>query len=239
MNSYGSTSSTAIIQESKAKLTKADAEEAIKILIEYLGDDPHREGLIDTPRRVIKSFKEFYAGYDLNGEEILSKTFEDVEKKINEEISLDNTEKSAIKEINIDFKDKYIRLYSEFENYRKRTAKEKIDIITNSSEKVLKEILPVLDDFERAISNNKNVNEASAIKEGIELIHNKFYKILTNQGLTPMKSIEKDFDPDIHEAITKIPAPKDKMKGKVIDVIEKGYTLNEKVIRFAKVVVGE
>ena len=90
-----------------------------------------------------------------------SKQKEDVEKKINEEISLDNTEKSAIKEINIDFKDKYIRLYSEFENYRKRTAKEKIDIITNSSEKVLKEILPVLDDFERAISNNKNVNEAS------------------------------------------------------------------------------
>jgi GTP cyclohydrolase I len=79
MNSYGSTSSTAIIQESKAKLTKADAEEAIKTLIEYLGDDPNREGLIDTPRRVIKSFKEFYAGYDLNGEEILSKTFEDVE----------------------------------------------------------------------------------------------------------------------------------------------------------------
>jgi|TARA_Y100000389_G_C17368448_1_gene467658 molecular chaperone GrpE len=168
-----------------------------------------------------------------------SKQKEDVEKKINEEISLDNSEKSAIKEINIDFKDKYIRLYSEFENYRKRTAKEKIDIITNSSEKVLKEILPVLDDFERAISNNKNVNEASAIKEGIELIHNKFYKILTNQGLSPMESIEKDFDPDIHEAITKIPAPKDKMKGKVIDVIEKGYTLNEKVIRFAKVVVGE
>ena len=168
-----------------------------------------------------------------------SKQKEDVEKKINEEISLDNTEKSAIKEINIDFKDKYIRLYSEFENYRKRTAKEKIDIITNSSEKVLKEILPVLDDFEIAISNNKNVNEASVIKEGLELIHNKFYKILTNQGLTPMKSIEKDFDPDIHEAITKIPAPKDKMKGKVIDVIEKGYTLNEKVIRFAKVVVGE
>ena len=103
----------------------------------------------------------------------------------------------------------------------------------------MKEILPVLDDFERAISNNKNVNEASVIKEGLELIHNKFYKILTNQGLTPMKSIEKDFDPDIHEAITKIPAPKDKMKGKVIDVIEKGYALNEKVIRFAKVVVGE
>lgn len=149
------------------------------------------------------------------------------------------SEESVVKEINIDFKDKYVRLYSEFENYRKRTAREKIDIITNASENVLKEIIPILDDFERAIANNENVEEISTIKEGFELIHNKIFKTLTNQGLTPMDSIGKSFDPDIHEAITKIPATNDKMKGKVMDVIEKGYTLNEKVIRFAKVVVGE
>jgi len=161
----------------------------------------------------------------------------EAEEKV--ETSNEQKEESTVKEINVDFKDKYIRLYSEFENYRKRTAKEKIDIITNASENLLKEILPVIDDFERAIVNNEKVSEAKTIKEGFELIHNKLYKTLTNQGLKPMDAIEKNFDPDIHEAITKIPAPKNKLKGKVIDVVEKGYTINDKVIRFAKVVVGE
>ena len=161
----------------------------------------------------------------------------EAEEKV--ETSNEQNEESTVKEINVDFKDKYIRLYSEFENYRKRTAKEKIDIITNASENLLKEILPVIDDFERAIVNNEKVSEAKTIKEGFELIHNKLYKTLTNQGLKPMDAIEKNFDPDIHEAITKIPAPKNKLKGKVIDVVEKGYTINDKVIRFAKVVVGE
>jgi molecular chaperone GrpE len=159
------------------------------------------------------------------------------EKK--KELPKDQKEEKIVTEVNVDFKDKYIRLYSEFENYRKRTAKEKIDIITNASENLLKEILPVIDDFERAIVNNKEVKEAETIKEGFELIHNKLYKTLTNQGLKPMDSIHKDFDPDIHEAITKVPAPKNKLKGKIIDVIEKGYTINDKVIRFAKVVIGE
>ena len=164
---------------------------------------------------------------------------EESEKETKVDSANEASEESVVKEINIDFKDKYVRLYSEFENYRKRTAREKIDIITNASENVLKEIIPILDDFERAIANNENVEEISTIKEGFELIHNKIFKTLTNQGLTSMDSIGKSFDPDIHEAITKIPATKNKMKGKVMDVIEKGYTLNEKVIRFAKVVVGE
>ena len=168
-----------------------------------------------------------------------NKAKEESEKEINVDTSKETSNETTIKEINLDFKDKYIRLYSEFENYRKRTAREKIDIITNASENVLKEIIPVLDDFERAITNNEKVEDLSIIKKGFELIHNKMYKTLTNQGLKPMDSIGKSFDPDIHEAITKIPAPKNKMKGKVIDVIEKGYTLNEKVIRFAKVVIGE
>jgi len=160
-------------------------------------------------------------------------------EEIKEQVSKDQNEEKIVTEINVDFKDKYIRLYSEFENYRKRTAKEKIDIITNASENLLKEILPVLDDFERAITNNKEVKEAKTIKEGFELIHNKLYKTLTNQGLKPMDALHKEFDPDIHEAITKVPAPKKKLKGKIIDVIEKGYTINDKVIRFAKVVIGE
>jgi molecular chaperone GrpE len=161
------------------------------------------------------------------------------EEEIKEQVTKDLKEEKIVTEINVDFKDKYIRLYSEFENYRKRTAKEKIDIITNASENLLKEILPVVDDFERAIINNKEVKEAKTIKEGFELIHNKLYKTLTNQGLKPMDALHKEFDPDIHEAITKVPAPKKKLKGKIIDVIEKGYTINDKVIRFAKVVIGE
>lgn len=160
-------------------------------------------------------------------------------KQIKEQVSKDQNEEKIVTEINVDFKDKYIRLYSEFENYRKRTAKEKIDIITNVSENLLKEILPVVDDFERAIINNKEVKEAKTIKEGFELIYNKLYKTLTNQNLKPMDALHKEFDPDIHEAITKVPAPKKKLKGKIIDVIEKGYTINDKVIRFAKVVIGE
>ena len=150
-----------------------------------------------------------------------------------------NSSENEIQKEDQDFKEKYIRLYSEYENYRKRTAKEKIDLITNASENVIKELLPILDDFERAIDNNKNVEDASILKEGFDLIYSKMHKGLVNQGLKPMEANGKDFDSEIHEAITKIPAPNEKLKGKVVDVIEKGYQINEKVIRYAKVVVGE
>jgi len=150
-----------------------------------------------------------------------------------------NSSENEIQKEDQDFKEKYIRLYSEYENYRKRTAKEKIDLITNASENVIKELLPILDDFERAIDNNKNVEDASVLKEGFDLIYSKMHKGLINQGLKPMEANGKDFDSEIHEAITKIPAPNEKLKGKVVDVIEKGYKINEKVIRYAKVVIGE
>ena len=150
-----------------------------------------------------------------------------------------NSSENEIQKEDQDFKEKYIRLYSEYENYRKRTAKEKIDLITNASENVIKELLPILDDFERAIDNNKNVEDASVLKEGFDLIYSKMHKGLVNQGLKPMEANGKDFDSEIHEAITKIPAPNEKLKGKVVDVIEKGYQIHQKVIRYAKVVVGE
>ena len=159
-------------------------------------------------------------------------------KPEDKEVEKNISEKEIQKE-DQDFKEKYIRLYSEYENYRKRTAKEKIDLITNASENVIKELLPILDDFERAIDNNKNVEDASILKEGFDLIYSKMHKGLVNQGLKPMEANGKDFDSEIHEAITKIPAPNEKLKGKVVDVIEKGYQINEKVIRYAKVVVGE
>lgn len=139
------------------------------------------------------------------------------------------------KEVN----DKYLRLYSDFENYRKRSAKEKIDLINNASEGIMRELLAVMDDFERAITNNKNSDDIDSVKEGFELIHHKFKHILTQKGLKPMDAKGKDFDTDLHEAVTNIPAPEKKLVGKVVDVAEKGYFLNDKVLRFAKVIVGQ
>ena len=135
--------------------------------------------------------------------------------------------------------DKYLRLYSEFDNYRKRTSKERLELFKTAGQDILTDLLPVLDDFERAILKMDSSDDSEAIQTGINLIYNKFKSILENKGLKHFKSIETEFDPEVHEAITKIPAPSKKLKGKVVDEIEKGYMLNDKVIRFAKVVVGE
>ncbi|MDF2449630.1 MAG: nucleotide exchange factor GrpE [Bacteroidota bacterium] len=134
--------------------------------------------------------------------------------------------------------DKYLRLYSEFDNYRKRTIKEKSDIIRSAGEDVFKAIIPSIDDFERAIKANETVSDAEPIKEGIKLIYHKLKSACTQKGLEPIESIGKPFNVDIMESITNVPAPSDDMKGKVIDEVEKGYKLGDKVIRFAKVVVG-
>ncbi|MCP9763587.1 nucleotide exchange factor GrpE [Lacihabitans soyangensis] len=134
-------------------------------------------------------------------------------------------------------KDKYIRLYSEFENFRRRTAKEKIETIMNATEGLMKELIPVLDDFERAQKSMETSEDVKAIKEGIDLIFNKFQKTLASKGLKPMESKDQTFDVELHECITQFAAGDDK-KGTVVDEIEKGYYLNDKVIRYAKVVVG-
>ena len=168
---------------------------------------------------------------------------EKVKKKSDLEETLDkdvqNEELQKLQQEKNEFQDKFIRLYSKFENFRKRTAKEKLDIINNASKDVLIDLLPVLDDFERAIQNNQDSDDSEAIKEGFNLIYNKFSKSLQSKGLKSMDSKNNPFDVDLHEAITNIPAPKDDLKGKVVDVIEKGYYLNDKVLRFAKVVVGQ
>lgn len=134
--------------------------------------------------------------------------------------------------------DKYIRLYSEFDNYRKRTNKEKLELISTASAGVLKDMLTVLDDFERAIANNEQVDDINAVKEGFQLIHNKFKSILEAKGLKQMTAKGEAFDPELHEAIANIPAPSEDLKGKVVDDVERGYFLNDKVVRYAKVVVG-
>ncbi|HIN39183.1 MAG TPA: nucleotide exchange factor GrpE [Flavobacteriales bacterium] len=134
--------------------------------------------------------------------------------------------------------DRFLRLYSEFDNYKRRTAKERLDLFKTASEEIVVAMLPVLDDFDRAIKSNEETNDSEVLKEGIILVRNKFKGVLEQKGLEPMDSQGKPFDTDIHEALTKIPATKKKFKGKVMDVIEKGYLLNGKVIRYAKVVVG-
>ena len=142
-------------------------------------------------------------------------------------------EKAKYAELN----DKYLRLFSEFDNYRKRTAKEKIDLTATASESVIKDILPVLDDFERALQNmEKNGNETDI--QGVTLIFNKLKDILKKKGLEEIEAMGVEFNTDEHEALTMIPAPEEDKKGKVLDVIQKGYKLNGKVIRFARVVVG-
>jgi molecular chaperone GrpE len=134
-------------------------------------------------------------------------------------------------------KDKYVRLYAEFDNFRRRSSKEKLEMIQSANEQLLVALLPVVDDFERAEKSFKDRNDKEA--EGFFLIQNKLTKTLEQYGVKAMEvSKETDFNPDLHEAITQLPAPDEKLKGKILDVVQKGYLLNEKVIRFAKVVVG-
>lgn len=135
--------------------------------------------------------------------------------------------------------DKYLRLYSEFENFRRRTAKEKLDSMHSGSADLVRDLLPVIDDFDRALSSNEIVDDPEALKEGFKLIHSKFLRVLEQKGLKSMDSMEKPFDTEYHEAITNIPAPTDDLKGKVVDVAEKGYFFKDKIIRYAKVVVGQ
>jgi len=135
-------------------------------------------------------------------------------------------------------RDKYVRLYAEFDNYKRRTTKERIDLLQSAAKDILIDLLPVLDDFERAIKSMDAAKEIKAVKEGVSLVHHKLKNILLQKGLKEMKSQGEVFNADLHEAITNIPAPTEKLKGKVVDELEKGYYLNDKVIRFAKVVVG-
>ena len=139
-----------------------------------------------------------------------------------------------------ELKDKQIRLFAEFENFKKRTAKERIDLFRNAGVEFFEAMLPILDDFDRAAKHREEVKDTQELLKGFDLIHSKLHGILEQKGLKSMdSSVGKDFDTDFHEAITQIPAPSADMKGKVIDETEKGYFLNDKVIRYAKVVVGQ
>lgn len=136
-------------------------------------------------------------------------------------------------------KDKYLRLSAEFDNYRKRTMKEKAELILNGGEKSISSILPIVDDFERALKNIETATDVAAVKEGVELIYNKFMSVLGQNGVKVIETKEQPLDTDYHEAIAVIPAPNEALKGKILDCVQTGYILNDKVIRHAKVVVGE
>jgi len=139
----------------------------------------------------------------------------------------------------IELKDKHIRLQAEFDNYRKRTLKERMELLKTASESLLISILPVVDDFDRAVQSIDLTSEDSHLKDGIVLIYSKFQDFLKQNGVREIEAKGHEFDTDLHEAITKIPAPTKELKGKIVDVVQKGYYLNDKVIRFSKVVIGE
>jgi len=139
----------------------------------------------------------------------------------------------------LELKDKHIRLQAEFDNYRKRTLKERMELLKTASESLLVSILPVIDDFDRAVQTLDNVEEESHLKDGVMLIYNKFQDFLKQNGVKEIEAKEQTFDTDLHEAITTFAAPTEDLKGKIIDVVQKGYYLNDKVIRHSKVVIGE
>ena len=158
---------------------------------------------------------------------------QDTEKELSVEEQLDAAKKE-IEELN----DKLLRKIAEVDNYRKRTLKEKTELILNGGEKTIVSILPVIDDMERALKNMKNADDVAAVLEGVELIYKKFMDILSKQGVSVIETKDADFNVDIHEAIAQLPAPTEELKGKVMDCTLTGYKLNDKVIRHAQVVVG-
>ena len=162
---------------------------------------------------------------------------EDEEQPAKDELL--NDELKAAQEVIEDQKDKYLRLSAEFDNYRKRTLKEKSELILNGGEKTITSFLPIIDDFQRALQNMETATDVDAVKEGMSLIYDKFIAVLAQNGVKPIETENQPLNTDYHEAVAVVPAPTEKQKGKILDSLQTGYTLNDKVIRHAKVVVGE
>ena len=172
-------------------------------------------------------------------ENILDDAIEEAEEKDAGNEEGVSSEKEELKADLEKEKDKFLRLFAEFENYKRRTSKERVEMFKTANQDVIQSMLPVLDDFDRALNEISKAKDKNLLK-GVELIHNKFRETLRAKGLEVMKIKEgDDFDADIHEAITQIPAPSDKLKGKIVDVVEKGYKLGDRIIRYPKVVTGK
>jgi len=177
---------------------------------------------------------------NLNEEQVLGSAEEEesAEEAVEEEAEEEKKEASPEEKL-AELQDRYLRLTAEYDNFRKRTLKEKIDLQKSANERLLEALLPVADDFDRAMQSVEEAKDIEAVKEGMRLISGKFQGFLNQQGVKEIEAVNLAFDTDVHEAITKIPAPSKKLKGKVVDVVQKGYYLNEKVLRFSKVVIGE
>ena len=183
------------------------------------------ETLEETPVEETDKATEEENSEEVKGEEAPEEEEKDPLEKAQEEIA--------------DLKDKWLRSVAEFENYRKRTLKERAELILNGGEKVITAILPILDDMERAIENGAKTEDPEVLREGMTLIHQKFMKTLEAQGVSKIETKDADFDTDVHEAVAMVPGMGDDKKGKVIDCLQEGYKLNDKVIRHAKVAVGQ
>lgn len=175
-------------------------------------------------------------------EDINENPVQEEQNDVKSDAAVDNDMQKELAELTekcADLADKNLRLMAEFDNYRKRTQREKADIIKNAGENIFREMLPIIDDFERALSSIAPTEENASLREGVELIYNKFTNFLSQNGVKPIETENAEFNVEFHEAITTIPAPDASLKGKIVDCTTKGYMLNEKVLRFAKVVVGE
>ena len=187
-------------------------------------DEPQVEEIINEEKEVVA---------DIENENI------DNETSVSEENEENLSETDQLKQQLEASKKEYMFLMAEFDNFRKRTIKEKAEIIRNATEKAMKDLLPVVDDFERGLSAMAETTDAAAVKDGMDLIYNKFIKYLEQNGVKAIESTGTDFDTELHEAIAMVPSPDESQKGKVIDTVMKGYTLNDKVIRHSKVAVAQ
>lgn len=172
---------------------------------------------------------------NINNEENLTETQPEQQVESTEAVNEIDQLKKELEEQ----KEKFIRIYAEFDNYKRRNAKERIELIQTAGREVIQSLLEVLDDSERAENQIQKTDDIVQVREGVQLVFSKFRTIMLSKGLKEMKSIGEEFNPDLHEAITEIPVTDESMKGKIVDQVEKGYTLNDKIIRFAKVVVGK
>lgn len=169
-------------------------------------------------------------------EENIKNTAEEAQVEENQDVAKEEVTAEELIQVE---KDKYLRLFAEFENYKKRTTKERIELFKTASQELMTSLLPIMDDFDRGLTEIKKAKDKELLK-GMQLINDKFKSTLTQKGLTEIKVKQGDaFDAEIHEAITQIPAPSDKLKGKIIDAVEKGYKLGDKIIRYPKVVIGQ
>lgn len=176
---------------------------------------------------------------DIQNEENVNETPETQEESTVENPAVEEQKEVTIEDKYNELNDRFLRLYAEFENFRRRSNKERLDLIATANAGLLKDLLPIMDDFERAIANNISATEIDGVKEGFNLIFNKFKSTIESKGLKQMEAKGQPFDSEYHEAIANVPVTEEDQKGKVIDDVEKGYILGEKVIRYAKVVVGQ